>query len=72
MSDTLDSDDLIRDLAIVLRNALHPNAKLGPSGHRAAARLRDALGIADGETTDATVAKIAGALTESAAEESRP
>jgi hypothetical protein len=53
-----DRDALVRDLAMVLRGALHPDAKVGPAPRLAARRLRDALGI----TEDARTEDVAGTL----------
>jgi len=41
---------LIHDLAIVLAGSLHPSAEIGPAPRLAAGRLRDVLGVTDGET----------------------
>ncbi len=45
MSETIRTEALIHDLAIILNGCLHPSAQIGPSARFAANRVRDALGI---------------------------
>ena len=47
--ENLPRQPLIHDLAIVLAGALHPGAQLTPGARLVASRLRDVLGVDDGD-----------------------
>jgi hypothetical protein len=62
MDDRISRDALIHDLAIVLRGVLHPGAEVGPPARLASRRLRDVLGIKDGDMTKDVEALLRSAL----------
>lgn len=62
MSAPMRRDALIHDLAIVLAGSLHPDAQIGPAPRLAARRLRDVLGITDGERAAVIESMISKAL----------
>jgi hypothetical protein len=53
---------LIHDLAIVLRGVLHPDAQVGPPTRLASRRLKDVLGIEDGEMAKGVEARLRAAF----------
>jgi hypothetical protein len=58
----LRTDALIRDLAILLRGSLHPSVEIGPPARLVSRRLRDVLGIKDGDMARDVEARLRSAL----------
>jgi hypothetical protein len=69
MTDQISREPLIHDLAIILRGVLHPGVEVGPPARLASRRLKDVLGIKDGDMTRDVEALLRSALASETAEE---